>query len=561
MRSRRCARWRSSRGPASRSSPTRSRRSSPGSSRPAACSSPRSSAALRGCCARRHRASPRPRPRRGGCSRRCGCAALCTTQNLVPAADTRDHVGRRRLEHRRSRTSRSSSTAPSSSPARTSRSTGTARTCACSRAAARSCCRARTRAAASEDTANFANAVEVVRTGSSRSCPMRRPPFRMDVPCHQNDAPEHQRARRRGRPVRPGAGSMRRAIREHLRDFVAIIALVVIGLAVTGVILSQQRQPYPSWIPFLGDDQFELKVEIATAQAVTPGQGQTVNMAGVEVGDIREVELEDGRAIVTMGVDRPYEELIHEDATVLMRPRTGLQDMTHGARPGRVGRDRRGGVHDPARAERAERPASTRSSRRSTATPSNYLKLLIQGGAKGLGGRGEELSAGLRRFEPLGRDLARINTRLAKRRAEHQPRDLQLRRPLRGARSQRHSPGRLRLLAEPGVRGVRGPGGEPARDAAGAALHAERDPLRPGERPDPGGGARPGVRGADPGGAGVRAGPGGRAAPGAGEPGARSADQIRPFTRQVRKPLRHLEPGRQAAGQDGQVDAHAPSAT
>jgi phospholipid/cholesterol/gamma-HCH transport system substrate-binding protein len=46
----------------------------------------------------------------------------------------------------------------------------------------------------------------------------------------------------------------------------------------------------------------------------------------------------------------------------------------------------------------------------------DYLQLLIQGGATGLGGRGKELSAGLRRFEPLGRDLARINTGLAKRR-------------------------------------------------------------------------------------------------------------------------------------------------
>ena len=208
---------------------------------------------------------------------------------------------------------------------------------------------------------------------------------------------------------------MRRAIREHLRDFIAIIALVVIGLAVTGVILSQQRQPYPSWIPFLGDDQFELKVEIATAQAVTPGQGQTVNMAGVEVGDIRDVELENGRAIVTMGVDRPYEELIHEDATVLMRPRTGLQDMTMELEPGESGEIVEEGHTIPlSQSQPNVQPDQILASL--DGDTQNYLKLLLQGGAKGLGGRGEELSAGLRRFEPLGRDLARINTRLAKRR-------------------------------------------------------------------------------------------------------------------------------------------------
>ena len=68
----------------------------------------------------------------------------------------------------------------------------------------------------------------------------------------------------------------------------------MLALAITGVILSQQQQPYPSWVPFLGDDRFELKVEMSSAQAVTPGQGQTVNIAGIEVGDITEVALEEG---------------------------------------------------------------------------------------------------------------------------------------------------------------------------------------------------------------------------------------------------------------------------
>jgi phospholipid/cholesterol/gamma-HCH transport system substrate-binding protein len=208
---------------------------------------------------------------------------------------------------------------------------------------------------------------------------------------------------------------MRRAVREHLRDFVAIVLLVVIGLAVTGVILSQQRQPYPSWIPFLGDDQFELKVEMGTAQAITPGQGQTVNMAGVEVGDIREAQLEDGRAIVTVGVDRPYEELIHEDATVLMRPRTGLQDMTLELDPGQSGELVDEG-HTIPLAQSDPNVNFDQILASLDGDTRNYLRLLIQGGAKGLGGRGEELSAGLRRFEPLGRDLARINGRLAERR-------------------------------------------------------------------------------------------------------------------------------------------------
>jgi phospholipid/cholesterol/gamma-HCH transport system substrate-binding protein len=140
-----------------------------------------------------------------------------------------------------------------------------------------------------------------------------------------------------------------------------------------------------------------------------------VNMAGVEIGDITDVELENGRAIVTMGIDRPYEELIHEDATVLMRPRTGLQDMTMEVDPGRSGELVGEGHTIPlSQSEPNVQPDQILASL--DGDTQDYLRLLIQGGAEGLGGRGKELSAGLRRFEPLGRDLARINTRLAKRR-------------------------------------------------------------------------------------------------------------------------------------------------
>jgi len=208
---------------------------------------------------------------------------------------------------------------------------------------------------------------------------------------------------------------MRRAIREHLTDFVAILALVAFALVVSYVILSNQQQPYPSWVPLLGDDQFELEVELETAQAVTPGQGQTVNMSGVEIGDIREVDLEDGRAIVTVGINEPYQELIHTDATVLMRPRTGLQDMTLEVDPGRSGDLVSEGDQIPlASTDPSIQPDQFLASL--DGDTRDYLKLLVQGGGEGLGGNGEKFSAGLRRFEPLGKYVAMINRGLAERR-------------------------------------------------------------------------------------------------------------------------------------------------
>src|SRR4029079_6266020 len=72
---------------------------------------------------------------------------------------------------------------------------------------------------------------------------------------------------------------------------------------------------------------------LATAQAVTPGQGQTVNIAGVEDGQISSVKLEDGKAIVGMKIDRQYDR-IYRNATILLRPKTGLKDMVAELDPG-----------------------------------------------------------------------------------------------------------------------------------------------------------------------------------------------------------------------------------
>lgn len=208
---------------------------------------------------------------------------------------------------------------------------------------------------------------------------------------------------------------MRRAIREHLRDFIAIGALLAVGLLTTGIILSQQQQPYPSWIPILGDDRFELKADLSTAQAVTPGQGQTVNIAGVKAGDISDVQLEDGHAVVTMLVEQKYAPLLHTDATVLMRPRTGLQDMTLEVDPGRDGEQLEEGATIPLSQTKPNvQPDQILASL--DGDTRDYLQLLLQGGGEGLGGHGKQLSASLKRFEPLGRYLAEIGNSLVERR-------------------------------------------------------------------------------------------------------------------------------------------------
>ena len=126
-----------------------------------------------------------------------------------------------------------------------------------------------------------------------------------------------------------------------------------------------------------------------------------------------------------MLIEPKYAELIHPNATVLLRPRTGLQDMTMELDPGtrHARRSSEGSTIPLSQTEPNVNPDQILASL--DGDTRDYLQLLLQAGGEGLGGRGKELSAGLRRFEPFGRDLAEINGLLAKRRAEHRQLDHQ----------------------------------------------------------------------------------------------------------------------------------------
>ena len=142
------------------------------------------------------------------------------------------------------------------------------------------------------------------------------------------------------------------AIRKHYKDFLAVIGLILIAGAVSVYILGNQRLRFP----IVQDKPFVLKAEFQTAQAVIAGQGQTVRVSGVRIGDIGAVELKDGRAIVRMDIDQKYKDMVHTDATALLRPKTGLKDMFIQLEPGTRRRARRQGeLDDPGRLDDARR--------------------------------------------------------------------------------------------------------------------------------------------------------------------------------------------------------------
>ena len=203
---------------------------------------------------------------------------------------------------------------------------------------------------------------------------------------------------------------MRRAIRKHLGDFIAIVALFVVGMGVGAYILSNQRLRFP----IVEEKPFELKVELPDAQAVQPGQGQTVRTAGVEIGQIGKVELEDGRAVVTLELDREYEGYVRRDATALLRTKTGLKDMFVEVDPGTgkpLEEKERIQVQNTAPDVDPDEVLSALDT-----DTRDYLQLLISGAGKGLKGRGSDLRETFARLGPLNRDLRRVTSSVARRR-------------------------------------------------------------------------------------------------------------------------------------------------
>ena len=208
---------------------------------------------------------------------------------------------------------------------------------------------------------------------------------------------------------------MKLAIRKHWLDFLAIIGLIVISGAVSVYILDHQRLKLPGWVPLVGKDFFVVKADMSTAQAVTPGQGQTVNIAGVQVGEISRVVLKEGKARITLRMEPRYGR-VYKDATVLLRPKTGLKDMVAELEPGTpgAGRLKDGGVIPVSQTlpdvNLDEILAALDGDTR------DYLTILLGAGAEGLRGNGRELANAIRRFEPSARYGAKVFGPLAERR-------------------------------------------------------------------------------------------------------------------------------------------------
>jgi phospholipid/cholesterol/gamma-HCH transport system substrate-binding protein len=208
---------------------------------------------------------------------------------------------------------------------------------------------------------------------------------------------------------------VRKGLRLYARHAIALAGIVVIALAITAYISSHQRLRLP-WV-----HERTIYAEFSNAQAVTPGQGQTVNVAGVEVGEIGEVRLEEGRAVVQMRLKSNDLGPVYRNAHLLLRPKTGLNDMSIALEPG---------TPDPSLPNGGALPDGARLPVWNTlpavnsdevlasldADTRSYLATVASAGGEGLRGRGRDLRRIIAASEPTARKTASVMKALADRR-------------------------------------------------------------------------------------------------------------------------------------------------
>lgn len=205
---------------------------------------------------------------------------------------------------------------------------------------------------------------------------------------------------------------MRRVRR--LDRWIAVIVLnVVIAAGVATSVLGEQRVAFPDWLPG-GPEHATFTAVFAPGESLTPGQGQTVTIAGVDVGEITRVDVQDGRARVRFRLRGKYARMVRRDATALLRPKTGLDDVVLELDPGTPSAPRVEAGFTIAEARTTPNVDPDEILASLDVDTRSALQLLLQATRAGVGSedRARDLSRGLRETGPVVRNLRRVGEAL-----------------------------------------------------------------------------------------------------------------------------------------------------
>jgi phospholipid/cholesterol/gamma-HCH transport system substrate-binding protein len=209
-----------------------------------------------------------------------------------------------------------------------------------------------------------------------------------------------------------------RHVRPYLRHLAALAGMVVISLGTAAYVTIHQRLRFP-W-----QDEMHLYGVFDSAQAVTAGQGQTVDVAGVKIGEIGSVQVENGTALVRLDITKEDEVgPIYANARLTLRPKTGLNDMEVQMDPGHPDPSlpARGKLKDGDRIPLANTQSNVNPDAVLAALDTDtrrYLQIVLSAGGQGLRGRGPDLRAILKATQPTLHHAELVSRAVADRRAK-----------------------------------------------------------------------------------------------------------------------------------------------
>ena len=203
---------------------------------------------------------------------------------------------------------------------------------------------------------------------------------------------------------------MTRAFRRHRVELLMVLATLIVGaFTLMYVFTHEEARPRFPWEA----TPFHLAAEFQNSQGAVPGQGQSVRVAGVQIGLVAGVKLHSGTALVEMDLDPKYAHYLHTDASALLRPHTVLKDQFVEVDPGTAQAPYlpSGGTIPLRRTEPDVNPDEINAALDSDSRA--YLTLLINGLGKGLDHRGTDLRQVLKIYKPLHRSLYQVSHAVA----------------------------------------------------------------------------------------------------------------------------------------------------
>ena len=208
------------------------------------------------------------------------------------------------------------------------------------------------------------------------------------------------------------SGRLKVQVRRYGRYLAILVALMVIGTAAGFYILLQQRLPNPF------ESYYTVNGAFPTAAAVVPGLGEPVQVAGVRVGEIAGVSLQNGQGVIHMDVNPSSIKHLYNNASANLVPNTPLKDMEVDIDPGSpsAGVLRNGGTIP---VSQTTSPTDSDELLDSLdADTRAWFESLITDLNEGTLGRGKDIRALLDKIGPTTEQLREVGDLLAARRTE-----------------------------------------------------------------------------------------------------------------------------------------------